>query len=65
MLIHSRNKEDHASKLMLVLQTLKYKELYAKFSKCKFLHKSVALLGHIVSGDGIRVDTQMIEEVQS
>ena len=65
ILIYSRNEEDHAGHLRIVLQTLRDKELYAKFSKCEFWLKSVAFLGHIVSGEGIRVDTQKIEAVQS
>ncbi|KAH0679995.1 hypothetical protein KY290_022105 [Solanum tuberosum] len=65
ILIYSRNEEDHASHLRIVLQTLKDKELYAKFSKCEFWLESVAFLGHINFGDGIRVDTQKIEAVQN
>ncbi|WMV47322.1 hypothetical protein MTR67_040707 [Solanum verrucosum] len=34
ILIYSRNEEDHARHLRIVFQTLKDKELYAKFSKC-------------------------------
>ena len=60
ILIYSRNEGDHASHLMIVLQTLKDKELYSKFSKCEFCLKFVALLGHIVSDNGILVDTQKI-----
>ena len=33
ILIYSRNKKDHASHLRIVLQTLRDKELYVKFSK--------------------------------
>ncbi|KAH0695075.1 hypothetical protein KY285_022172 [Solanum tuberosum] len=58
-------KKDHASHLRLVLQTLKDKEFYAKFSKCEFWLESVAFLGHIVSGDGIKVNTRKIEAVQN
>ncbi|KAH0674527.1 hypothetical protein KY290_024941 [Solanum tuberosum] len=61
ILIYSRNEEDHASHLRIVLQTLKDRELYAKFSKCEFWLEYVEFLGHIVSSDGIRVDTQKIE----
>ena len=43
---------------------MKNKELYAKFSKCEFWIKSVAFIGHIVSGDGISVDTQKIVAIQ-
>ncbi|WMV40955.1 hypothetical protein MTR67_034340 [Solanum verrucosum] len=65
ILVYSRNEEDHASHLRTVLQTLRDMELYAKFSKCEFWLKSVAFLGHIVSGDGIKVDTRKIEAVQN
>ncbi|KAH0650238.1 hypothetical protein KY284_030150 [Solanum tuberosum] len=65
ILVYSRNEEDHASHLRTVLQTLKDKELYAKFSKCEFWLKSMAFLGHIVSGDGIKVDTRKIKAVQN
>ncbi|KAH0712078.1 hypothetical protein KY289_008037 [Solanum tuberosum] len=57
ILIYSRNEKDHASHLRIVLQTLKDRELYDKFSKCQFWVESLAFLGHIVSVDGIRVDT--------
>ena len=45
--------------------TLKDKEVHAKFSKCDFWLKSAAFFVHIVSGDGIIVDTQNIEAVKS
>ena len=65
ILIYSKNEEDHASYLRIVLQTLKDRELYAKFSTCEFWLEFVTFLGHIVSGDGIRVDNQKIEAVQN
>ena len=34
------------------------------FSKCGFWLQSVAFLGHIVSSEGIRVDSQKIKEVK-
>ena len=36
ILIYSRNAKYHASHLGIVLQILKDKELYVKFSKCEF-----------------------------
>ena len=57
ILIYSRSEEDHASHLMIVLQTLRDKELYSKISKFKFGLKSVTFLGYIVSTYGIMVDT--------
>ena len=65
ILIYSRNEEDHDNRLRIVLQTLKNKDLYVKFSKCEFWFKLMTFLGHIVSSDGIRVNTQKIEELQS
>ena len=51
ILLYSRNEEDQGSHLRIVLQTLKYKELYAMFSKCEFWLNSMAFLIHIVFGD--------------
>ncbi|KAH0633127.1 hypothetical protein KY284_035913 [Solanum tuberosum] len=64
ILIYSRNEEEHASHLRIVLQTLKDRQLFAKFSKCEFWLQSVAFLGHIVSSEGIQVDSQKIKAVK-
>ena len=48
-----------------VFHILKYNELFAKLLKCEFWFKSLAFLSHIVSDDGIRVDSQKIEALQS
>jgi len=64
ILVYSRSEEDHANHLRQVLQVLHDRRLYAKFSKCEFWLKSVAFLGHIVSDEGIRVDSQKIEAVK-
>jgi hypothetical protein len=39
--------------------------LYAKLSKCEFLLKQVAFLGHIISKGGIYVDPSKIQGVPS
>ncbi|KAA3471431.1 Retrotransposon protein [Gossypium australe] len=44
----------------IVLQILREKKLYAKFSKCEFWLRKVSFLGHIVSVEGIRVDPSKI-----
>ncbi|KAH0655313.1 hypothetical protein KY285_030195 [Solanum tuberosum] len=64
IIIYSRNEEEHVNHLRVVLQTLKDRQLFAKFSKCEFWLQSVAFLGHIVSSEGIRVDSQKIEAVK-
>ncbi|XP_042482864.1 uncharacterized protein LOC122063228 [Macadamia integrifolia] len=56
ILIYSKSKEDHAIHLRPVLERLREKQLYAKFSKCEFWLSQVNFLGHIVSTRGIEVD---------
>ncbi|XP_070041192.1 uncharacterized protein [Nicotiana tomentosiformis] len=57
--------EEYDQHLRLVLQTLQEQKVYVKFSKCEFWLDSLALLGHVVSGEGIKVDPRKIEAVQS
>ncbi|KAA3484922.1 reverse transcriptase [Gossypium australe] len=56
ILIYSRYESKHAEHLRIVLQTLRDKQMYAKFNKCEFWLREVEFLGHIVSVEGIRVD---------
>jgi hypothetical protein len=65
ILIYSKSKEEHEQHLRIVLQTLREKQLYAKFSKCEFWLDSVAFLGHVVSKNGISVDPSKVEAVQN
>ncbi|KAA3484122.1 reverse transcriptase [Gossypium australe] len=44
----------------IVVQTLRDKQLFAKFSKCEFWLREVGFLGHIVSAAGIWVDPSKI-----
>ncbi|KAG8490982.1 hypothetical protein CXB51_014123 [Gossypium anomalum] len=46
----------HDEHLRIVLQVLREKELYAKFSKCEFWLREVTFLGHVVSAEGIKVE---------
>nr|CAB3504402.1 unnamed protein product [Digitaria exilis] len=63
ILIYSKNEEEHAEHLRIVLQRLRDHQLYAKFSKCEFWLESVKFLGHTVSKDGISVDPAKVQEV--
>ena len=63
ILVYSRDEEEHTNHLRLVLQTLREKQLYAKFNKCEFWLDQVVFLGHIVSGEGIKVDPKKIEAI--
>ena len=48
-----------------MLEMLREKKLYAKFSKCEFWLDSVSFLGHVDSKDGVMVDPSKIETVRS
>jgi hypothetical protein len=63
ILIYSKNEKEHDKHLRIVLQRLRDHKLYAKFSKCEFLLKSVKFLGHTISQDGISVDPRKVQEV--
>ncbi|KAA3488352.1 DNA/RNA polymerase superfamily protein [Gossypium australe] len=63
ILIYSRDESKHANHLRIVLQTLRDKQLFAKFSKCEFWLREVEFLGHIISAEGIRVDSSKISPV--
>ncbi|KAG8491072.1 hypothetical protein CXB51_014218 [Gossypium anomalum] len=63
ILIYSKDETEYAGHLRIVLQTLRDKKLYAKFSKSEFWLREVGFLGHIVSGDGIRVDPSKISAI--
>ena len=63
ILVYSKNVDEHALHLQIVLQTLKERQLYAKFSKCEFWLNEVIFLGHVVSRDGIFVDPRKVEAI--
>ena len=51
ILVYSKNEEEHAGHLHVVLQRLREHRLYAKLSKCDFLAKGNQILGsHYLSG---------------
>ncbi|KAG8482764.1 hypothetical protein CXB51_024175 [Gossypium anomalum] len=56
ILVYSKTEAKNDEHLRIVLQVLREKELYAKFSKCEFWLREVTFLGHVVSAEGIKVD---------
>jgi hypothetical protein len=48
ILIYSKNEEEHAKHLWIVLTRLREHQLYAKFSKCVFWLEEIQFLGHIL-----------------
>ena len=65
ILIYSKRRKEHEAHLRVVLEFLREKRLYAKFSKCEFWLYLVSFLGHVVSKDGVMVDPSKIEAVKS
>lgn len=65
ILICSHIEEKHKDHLRVVLQTLRGKQLCAKFSKYEFWLKKVTFLGYVVFGDGIMVDLKKIKAVRN
>ncbi|GJS70766.1 retrotransposon protein, putative, ty3-gypsy subclass [Tanacetum coccineum] len=51
ILVYSKSEEEHEQHLRIVLEIIRQKKLYAKFSKCDFWLQQVAFLGHIIYSD--------------
>ncbi|GJU72173.1 putative reverse transcriptase domain-containing protein [Tanacetum coccineum] len=65
ILIYSRNEEEHANHLRIILELLQKEKLYAKFSKCDFWIHIVQFLGHLIDSQGLHVDPAKIEAVKN
>jgi hypothetical protein len=60
ILIYSKSEEEHKEHLYLVLQKLRGHRLYVKLSKCEFWMKQVSFLSHVISEEGIFMDSGKI-----
>ncbi|KAL0554213.1 hypothetical protein IC582_008130 [Cucumis melo] len=63
ILVYSVDREALEELLRIILQTLRDKQLYTKFSKCEFWLEHVVFLGHVVSAKGVIIDPQKVEAV--
>ena len=63
IVIYSKNKEEHAEHLRIVLTRLRERKLYAKFSKCEFWLRKVPFLGHVLSENGMSIDPNKVQQV--
>ncbi|XP_057481977.1 uncharacterized protein LOC130768887 [Actinidia eriantha] len=63
ILFYSKDEDQHAEHLRIVLQILKDQRLYVKFKKYEFWLDNVVFWGHVISGEGISVDTQKIKAI--
>eukprot|EP00253_Pinus_taeda_P027838 PITA_27838 len=62
ILIYSKNEEEHAEHLEVMLRFLREHQLYAKLNKCSFSQTEVHYLG-VVSKEGITFDQEKIRAI--
>ena len=65
IIVFSPDLKEHLVRLESVLNRLGTHGLKLKPSKCKLMQKRVSFLGHIVSGDGVEVDPEKTEAINS
>lgn len=63
IVVYSSSWEDHRRHLQVVLDVLRTQSLFAKFSKCRFASQQVDYLGHVISGEGVKVDPQKVVDM--
>jgi hypothetical protein len=63
ILIYSKNEEDHAQHLRIILTRIREHQLYAKFSKWAFWLEEIQFLGHVLSAKGIAVDPSKVKDI--
>jgi hypothetical protein len=63
ILIYSKNEEEHARHLRIVLMRLREHQLYAMFSKCAFWLEEIQFLGHVLSTKGFAVDPSKVKDI--
>jgi hypothetical protein len=63
ILIYSKNEEEDAQHLRIVLTRLREHQLYAKFSKCAFWLKEIQFFGYVLSANGIAVDPSKVKDI--
>ena len=63
ILVYLKNVEERAFHLRIVLQTLRERQLYAKFLNCEFGLNEVIFLGYVVSENGTFDDPKKVEAI--
>ena len=64
VLIFSRTLEEHRVHVRKVLERLRQHKLYASRDKCEFGRQSIHFLGHVVSKDGIGMESSKLNEIR-
>ena len=64
ILIYSPDVATHLQHLEMIFQRLREADLKLKMEKCSFLKKHIQYLGHIVSGEGIKLVPEKLSSIQ-
>src|SRR2546421_4994859 len=65
ILIHSTNEDDHKDHVARVLQILLDNHLFCNTQKCHFFVKRVVFIGLVITPEGISMDQEKVEAIQS
>ena len=65
ILIYSKSEREHVEHLRKVLDVLRKEKLYAKKEKCEFSKSKVSFLGHVISGEGLAVEQQKVQAIET
>ena len=63
--VHGMNQNLHDTRLEVVLQKLKETGITLYAEKCEFSRNKVKCVGHIIDADGIRVDPDKIQAIET
>lgn len=64
IVIYAKDIDEHTRKLFRVFNRLRQSNLKLSPEKCKFLHKEVVYLGHLITGKGIQPDPSKFSAVR-
>jgi len=63
ILVYSTNNVEHGEHLKITMEKLGEKRMFAKLKKCEFWLEEVSFLGHVVSKNGLAVDSSKVQAV--
>jgi hypothetical protein len=63
ILIYSNTPMEHEEHRRSALERLRREQLYAKLEKCEFFPDRVSFLGHVISGEGVAVNSEKVKIV--
>ena len=64
LIFTKETREDHTKKVRKILRKLQKYELFLKSKKCEFYKKEIAFLRHMISTNGIRMNSDKIKTIE-